>query len=161
MTAMIMASSETRCKCRQCRQCRRSQTFKLEGEGYGALPHTTSVPPLAAARGAPHIRGRTTPTPSTGPTLGPTAASCSPTQRDRWSGGQRPVWRSIPTLSHPRPVGLSHTSPHKTTSVTTSLPWTTSEVVSDSAILCHCAKLCVSSPCVFLGLFSFKEGTHG
>ena len=103
MTAMIMASSETRCKCRQCRQCRRSQTFKLEGEVYGALPHIALAPPLAAARRAPHIRGRTAPTPSTEPALAPSPASFTPTQRDRWSGGQRP-----PTASNLHP--LSHLS---------------------------------------------------
>ena len=161
VTAMIMASSETRCKCRQCRQCRRSHTFKLEGKGYGAFPHIAPEPPLAAVRGAPHIRGRTAPTPSTGPTLGPTTASFSPTQRDRWSGGQRPLQRPISARSHPRLVGLWRLSVCKTISVTTSTLSTTSEVVWGSTTLCHRAKLCADSLCVFLGLFSFEEGAHG
>ncbi len=87
------------------------------------------------------------------------SASYVPTQRDRWSGGQRPVRSPISTRSHPRTVGLSHTSANKTTSVTTSTLWTTSEVVWGPPILCHCAKLCVSSPCVFLGLFFFQGGS--
>lgn len=88
-------------------------------------------------------------------------ASYVPTQRDRWSGGQHPMRPPASTRSHLRPVGLSLTSPHKTTSMTISTLSTTSEVVRGTATLCHRAKLCVSSPCVFLGLFSFKEGAHG
>jgi hypothetical protein len=87
-------------------------------------------------------------------------ASYVPTERDRWSGGQRSVWHQPHMPSHPRPVGLSLTSPHKTTSVTTSTLRATSEVVRGPFVLCHRAKLCVCPPCVFLGLFSFKERAH-
>lgn len=82
-----------------------------------------------------------------------------PTQRDRWSDGQHTKRRPIPTRSYSRPVGLWQLSTSKTTSVTTSPLWTTSEVVRGSATLCHRAKLCVSSPCVFLGLFFFQGGS--
>ena len=79
------------------------------------------------------------------------------------TGGQvvsAPLQRPISTPSHTCPDGLSPIPVSKTTSVTTSTLSTTSEVVWGPPILCHCAKLCVSSPCVFLGLFSFKEGAH-
>lgn len=86
-------------------------------------------------------------------------ASYVPTERDRWSGGQRPVQRPIPTGSHPCPVGLWRPSAHKTTSVTTSTLRATSEVVRGPFVLCHRAKLCSGSQRVFLGLFFFQGGS--
>lgn len=131
-----------------------------DGSG-GALP--TGLCPTAPQR---HISPRVHKVPITyvtPVTLGADrvrVAPFAPTQRDRWSGGQRPVQHQPQMSLHPRPVGLWRLSACKTTSVTISILWTTSEVVKGSTALCHRAKLCVCPPCVFLGLFSFKERAH-